>query len=151
MLRRVDQHRLATPAGAGALGEFHGIAHGVNPDFLAGLAFLIVDFRLCLLAQRPAPRQHVGFGHQHTQVGMCMHIHTVATGALPAGTVVGGLLAQPGAHHGHAQLKLPHARGALQQPGMPALGQQRLALALQPRGQLLRLGTHAALPGTQVR
>ncbi len=146
LLGRVDQHRLAAPTATGALGEFHGITHGIHANFFAGLAFFIVDLGLGLLTQRPATLQHVDLGHQHTQIRMGMHINAVAAGAVAASALLRGLLAQPRTHHGHAQLKLPHARRALQQPRMPALGQQGLALLRKPRGQQACRRAHAAAP-----
>ena len=65
---------------------------------------------------------------------MHVHVNAVAAGALPAGTVGGGGIAQPGTHHFERQAELTHARRPLQQPGVAALRQQGVALRGNPRG-----------------
>ena len=161
-LGRVDQQRLAAPASAGALGKLDGLAHGVHPDVAAGLAFFVVDVGLRLLGQGPAAREHFGLGHQHHQVGVGMHIDGVAAGALAARALRRGCIraaagpsqggerplggqrttrsgerggiTQPCAHQAQGQIELAQARRPLQQPGVAALGQQRLQLARDPGG-----------------
>ena len=134
LLGRVDQHGLAAPARAGALAELHGVAHGLDTDFLAGLALLVVDVGLGLLGQRPAQRHHLHLGHEHAQVGMGAHVDGVAAAAVAAGPLGRRRLAQPGAHQRQRQRVLAQAGRPLQQPGVAALGQQARALPGDPGG-----------------
>ena len=152
LLGRVDQHRLAAPSRRSALRELHGIAHGIDANFLAGLALLVVNFRLRLFTQRPAARHHVHLGHQHKEVSMGMHIDAVTACAMTTRSAIGTrLLAQPSTHQRHAQFKLPHAGWSLQQPCMTALRQQTLALLCQPGSECAGGCAHAAAPDSPGR
>ena len=98
LLGGINKYRLAPTASAGALGKFDRIAHGLDTDFPAGLARLVVNFGLCFFRQGPAQGQHVHFRHQHAQIGMRMHVDGVAASALTAGALGRWRLTQPGAY-----------------------------------------------------
>jgi hypothetical protein len=132
-LGREDQDRLAAPSGIGALRKLHRIAHGFDPDFFAGFAFFVVNVGLRLFRQRPAQFHHLGFGHQHGQIGMGAHRNRMAAGAIAASTLLTGLFAKPGRGQCQGQLVLAQARWPLQKPGVAALSQQIAGLASDPR------------------
>ncbi|HEY5984938.1 MAG TPA: hypothetical protein VIV12_00945, partial [Streptosporangiaceae bacterium] len=122
-------------AAAGALGEFERVAHGVHADLAARLALLVVDVGLRLLGQRPFEVQHHRLGHQHGQVGVRADRHLVAAVAFAAGALGGGTVAQPGLRQRQGQLVLSKSGRPVQQPGVPALGQQLPQLRSDPGGR----------------
>ena len=132
LLCRVDQHHLAAPARAGALGKFDGIAHGVDADLAAGLALFVIDIGLGLFAQRPGQLQQGGFRHQHTQISMGAHRNRVAAAADTACTYRRGRFTQPGLGQLQGQAVLAQTRWAVQQPGVALLGQQLADLGGNP-------------------
>ena len=123
-LGRKNQDRLASPPRTGALRKLHRIAHGFNADFLAGLAFFIVNLALRLFTEWPAKAQHNGLRHQHAQVGMGAHIDRVAAAADATRALPGCCVAQPGARHLQRQTVLPQPGRPGQQPRVAALRQQ---------------------------
>ena len=150
-LCRKNQHHLGVAARAGELREADSFAGSIDLDFFTGFAFFSVQFFLGFLVQRPAQLQKKCFWHEHAQVSMRVHIHRVATAAVPAGTLCRWGFAQPGPRQSQRQFKLPQTRGPAQKPGMTALRQQALQLVLQPRcqcrgGRLRRADAHASQP-----
>ena len=122
--RWVNQDGLATPTPTRTLRKLHRITHGLDPDFPARLALLVIDLGLGLLGERPAQFQHQRLRHQHTQVGMGSNLDRMATLALSAGALRATVFTQPGAHQLEAKPVLPHARRAVQQKGVAALLEQ---------------------------
>ena len=146
-LGRKDQHRLATPAGIGALRKLHRIAHRVNPDLFAGFAGFLVNLVLGFLGQGPAQLDHHRFGHQHFKVSMGVYGDGVAAGTNAACALRCGVFAQPARNQCQGQLILTQARRTLKQPSMTPLAQQIGGLPGNPRG--LKDGAHEALRWSQ--
>jgi hypothetical protein len=80
-LGRVNQHHLAVGSSARGLGEAQQVAHGFHANLFAGFAFLVVNVFLRFFRQRPVQGQHVGFGHQHAQIGVGTDLDAMTAGA----------------------------------------------------------------------